>query len=100
MQKEIILYSYFGTPYKMGINHDCLGNLDYTIPNADKTAFYMVVNHRKANRPYRITKFDLDACCATTAWMDYDESFMVATPKFTSFIRAVAWLKKHVNELI
>lgn len=99
MQREI-LYSFFGTPYTMGINHDCLGNLDYTIPNADKTAFYMVVDHRKANRPYRITKYDLSACCATTAWIDYDEFLMVATPKFTSFIQAVAWLKKHVNELI
>lgn len=99
MQKEI-LYSYFGTPYTMGINHDCLGNLDYTIPNANRTAFYMVVNHRKANRPYRITKFDLNACCATTAWIDCDGFLMIPTPNFKSFIQAVAWVKKHVNELI
>ncbi len=99
MNKEIILYSYFGTPYKMGINHDCSGNLDYTIPNADKTAFYMVVNHG-TNRPYGITKYDLDACCASTAWIDCGEFLMIPTPKFKSFIQAVAWLKKNVNELI
>ena len=99
MKKESILYSYFGTPYRMGINHDCSGNLDYTIPNADKTAFYMVVNHG-TNRPYGITKYDLNSCYASIAWVNCDNVLIEPAPKFKSFIQAVAWLKKHVNELI
>lgn len=99
MRKET-LYSYFGTPYKMGLIKMNDKIHSYKVPNKNKTAFYAVYHYPNNKGFYEILKYDLNACQLTTAWIDYDEFLMVVTPNFTSFIQAVAWLKKHVNELI
>lgn len=99
MRKET-LYSYFGTPYTMGLVKTNNKIHSYKVPNKNRTAFYAVYHYPNNKGFYEILKYDLNACQLTTAWIDYDEFLMVATPKFTSFIQAVAWLKKHVNKLI
>ena len=99
MQKEI-LYSFFGTPYTMGLVKTNNKIHSYKVPNKNKTAFYAVYYYPNCKGFYQILKYDLNACQLTTAWIDCDGFLMIPTPNFKSFIRAVAWMKKYVNELI
>lgn len=94
------LYSYFGTPYKMGLVKTNNKIHSYKVPNINKTAFYAVYHCPNNKGFYEILKYDLNACQLTIAWENIDGFLMVETPKFKSFIQAVAWMKKHVNKLI
>ena len=98
--KRETLYSYFGTPYEIGLVKTNNKIHSYRVPNKSKTAFFEVYHYPNHKGFYEIFKYDLNACQLTTAWENFNGFLMIETPKFKSFIKAVAWLKKYVNELI
>lgn len=98
--KRETLYSFFGTPYKMGVVKTDGKIHSYKLPNKSKTAFFAVYHCPNHKGFYEIFKYDLNSCQLTIAWENFDGFLMIETPKFKSFIKAVAWLKKYVNELI
>lgn len=55
---------------------------------------------KNAKGYYEILKCDNNACMITSAYLGNDFFTWLDTPVFPSFIKAVIYLKSHINELL
>ena len=55
---------------------------------------------KNAKGYYEILKCDNNACMITSTYLGNDFFTWLDTPVFPSFIKAVIYLKSHVNELL
>ncbi len=78
----------------MGICRDTFGKLSYTAVSKDKNVFSVSKgdNEIKFHRPYMSGRASI--------FIESKMAFWEETPKFESFIQAVAYLKKNVEYLL
>lgn len=85
------------TDVKRNLHRNVFGRLEYRVRRADGVSFYV---ERSRCEKYTIDRFDPHSCCVNRA-ARYDDGFIWWNIEpFDSFIQAVAYLKKHANDLI
>lgn len=78
----------------MGICRNYKGKLSYTAVNGNKSVFSVTQgeNEIKYHRPYVSGR--------ASVFIDSEMAFWQDTPKFESFIQAVAYMKKNIEHLL
>ena len=78
----------------MGICRDCFGKLSYTMTNTSGNVFSVRKGENRImyHRPY--------VSGVASVFIDTEMAFWDETPRFDSFIKAVAYMKRNIEYLL
>ena len=96
--KQVCVSPWRNDVYEMGLVTNVFGRREYRIFK-DPIRYFFVEAKSNYDGFYEIKTHDLNAEMITGTSL-YEDIMWFDTPQFKSFIQAVAWMKKHANELI
>lgn len=81
----------------MGICRDCFGRLSYTAVNSRNGVFSVTKEKRG---PYEIIKHEPYYRTNANIFLEKEMAFWEECPKFSSFVKAVKYMKDNLEDLL